>query len=52
LELGVGVTVACVDPGTLEHVEYRKADGKNWEEWFKRSDITGFSEGKAEAAAE
>ncbi|KAF8688345.1 hypothetical protein HU200_042307 [Digitaria exilis] len=31
---GVAVTVACVDPNTLRHVEYRKADGKNWEEWF------------------
>lgn len=51
---GVAVTVACVDPGTLEHVEYRKADGRNWEEWFERrgSDIAGFSKGKPEAAAE
>ena len=47
---GVAVTVACVDPGTLRHVEYRKADGRNWEEWFERSRIAGFSKGKAEAA--
>ncbi|XP_062193880.1 uncharacterized protein LOC133897247 [Phragmites australis] len=46
---GVAVTVACVDPGTLAHVEYRRADGRNWEDWFARSDIAGFS--KAEAAA-
>jgi hypothetical protein len=32
---GVAVTAACVDPGTLRHVEYRKADGKNWEQWFE-----------------
>lgn len=49
---GVAVTVACVDPGTLGHVEYRKADGRNWEEWFERSGIAGFSEGKADATAE
>ncbi|CAN6217579.1 unnamed protein product [Urochloa humidicola] len=50
---GVAVTVGCVDPGTLTHVEYRKADGRNWEEWFERSNIAGFSKGKAgEAAAE
>ncbi|CAL5081352.1 unnamed protein product [Urochloa decumbens] len=48
---GVAVTVACVDPGTLTHVEYRKADGKNWEEWFERSQIGGFSKGKPEEAA-
>ncbi|KAG2643299.1 centromere protein V-like [Panicum virgatum] len=48
---GVAVTVACVDPGTLRHVEYREADGRNWEEWFERSRIAGFSKGdKAEAA--
>ncbi|CAN6174241.1 unnamed protein product [Urochloa humidicola] len=45
---GVAVTVACVDPGTLRHVEYRKADGRNWEEWFERSNIAGFSKGEAE----
>ncbi|GJM98873.1 hypothetical protein PR202_ga15920 [Eleusine coracana subsp. coracana] len=33
---GVSITVACVDPGTLEHVEYKHADGKNWEAWFAR----------------
>ncbi|ONM21719.1 Centromere protein V [Zea mays] len=49
---GVAVTVACVDPGTLGHVEYQKADGRNWEEWFERSGIAGFSEGKADATAE
>ncbi|TVU09478.1 hypothetical protein EJB05_42953, partial [Eragrostis curvula] len=31
---GVAITVACVDAGTLAHVEYRHVDGKNWEEWF------------------
>ncbi|KAL6846603.1 hypothetical protein ACP4OV_024051 [Aristida adscensionis] len=27
----VTVVVACVDPGTLEHVQYEHFDGKNWE---------------------
>lgn len=44
---GVAVTAACVDPGTLAHVEYRHADGRNWEKWFSRSDISDFSKPKA-----
>ncbi|KAL5200843.1 hypothetical protein ABZP36_035197 [Zizania latifolia] len=47
---GVAITVACVDPGTLAHVEYRHADGRNWEEWFARSDISDFSKEEAPAA--
>jgi len=35
---------------TLKHVEYRKFDGRNWEDFFKHSDISQFSKGKAEAA--
>ncbi|KAJ1279722.1 hypothetical protein BS78_04G177000 [Paspalum vaginatum] len=46
---GVAVTVACVDPGTLEGVEYREADGRNWEEWFQRSHSQ--SQGNREEAA-
>ncbi|CAN6204395.1 unnamed protein product [Urochloa humidicola] len=49
---GVAVTVACVDPGTLAHVEYRKADGRNWEEWFGRSNIAGMSKGEAGGGGE
>ncbi|GJN34066.1 hypothetical protein PR202_gb22703 [Eleusine coracana subsp. coracana] len=44
---GVAVTVACVDPGTVAHVEYRHFDGKNWEDMFKRSDISNFSKAAA-----
>ncbi|KAG8056672.1 hypothetical protein GUJ93_ZPchr0002g23648 [Zizania palustris] len=47
---GVAITVACVDPGTLAHVEYRHADGRNWEEWFARSNISDFSKEEAPAA--
>jgi hypothetical protein len=47
---GIAVTAACVDPGTLAHVEYRKADGKNWEKWFEKSDISEFSKPAAAAA--
>ncbi|XP_047046292.1 centromere protein V-like [Lolium rigidum] len=49
---GIAVTAACVDPGTLAHVEYRKADGKNWEKWFEKSDISEFSKPAAASAAE
>ncbi|MBA0681037.1 hypothetical protein Goari_012699, partial [Gossypium aridum] len=28
---GIAVTLACLDPGTLSHVEIRNFDGKNWE---------------------
>lgn len=45
---GIAVTVACVDPGTLAHIEYKKADGRNWEKWFDRSDISEFSKSMAE----
>ncbi|TVU09464.1 hypothetical protein EJB05_42937, partial [Eragrostis curvula] len=48
---GVAVTVACVDAGTLAHVEYKNFDGKNWEGMYERSDISKFSK-EAAAAAE
>ncbi|KAL6641748.1 hypothetical protein ACP70R_019929 [Stipagrostis hirtigluma subsp. patula] len=44
---GVSVKVACVDPGTLAHVEYRRFDGRNWEASFARSEIAGFSKASA-----
>ncbi|GJM98871.1 hypothetical protein PR202_ga15918 [Eleusine coracana subsp. coracana] len=34
-------------PGTVAHVEYRHFDGKNWEDMFKRSDISNFSKAAA-----
>ncbi|XP_006661199.2 centromere protein V [Oryza brachyantha] len=48
---GVAITVACVDPGTLSHVEYRHADGRNWEKWFAGSGISGFSKPQEAAPA-
>uniref|UniRef100_M8CCJ1 Uncharacterized protein n=1 Tax=Aegilops tauschii TaxID=37682 RepID=M8CCJ1_AEGTA len=44
---GVAVTAACVGAGTLAHVEYRKADGRNWEQWIEASGISEFSKPKA-----
>ncbi|KAI3910080.1 hypothetical protein MKW92_015046 [Papaver armeniacum] len=31
---GVALTVNCVDPGTLKHIEVKHVDGKNWEKIF------------------
>ncbi|MCL7029821.1 hypothetical protein MKW94_028325, partial [Papaver nudicaule] len=28
---GIAVTVNCVDPGTLTHVEIKQFDGRNWD---------------------
>ncbi|ERM95890.1 hypothetical protein AMTRI_Chr04g248160 [Amborella trichopoda] len=40
---GIAVTVKCVDPGTLRHVEIRDFDGQDWEGSYARSDIVSFS---------
>ncbi|XP_051140262.1 uncharacterized protein LOC127257827 [Andrographis paniculata] len=40
---GVGVTVGCVDHGTLKHVEVRDFDGENWESSYEQSGISTFS---------
>ncbi|GMJ11903.1 hypothetical protein like AT5G16940 [Hibiscus trionum] len=40
---GIAVTLKCLDPGTLSHVEIRHADGKNWEKFFEESDIASES---------
>eukprot|EP00249_Psilotum_nudum_P017632 c26418_g1_i1 orf=649-1074(-) len=40
---GIAVTVNCVDPGTITHVEVRKYDGKNWERSYAESHIAKFS---------
>ncbi|CAA0836809.1 carbon-sulfur lyases [Striga hermonthica] len=40
---GVGVTVKCVDSGTLKNVEIRQFDGQNWESSFVQSDISSYS---------
>lgn len=40
---GVGVTVHCLDEGTVEAVEYRAFDGQKWEDFFGKSGISQFS---------
>ncbi|KAG0456676.1 hypothetical protein HPP92_024464 [Vanilla planifolia] len=40
---GVAVTVKCVDDGTLSDVEFKKYDGKNWENSFKQTSIAAYS---------
>lgn len=43
---GIAVTVACVDPGTLKHVEIKTYDGKNWEKSYGQTAISSFSKFK------
>ena len=31
---GYAITVACIDPGTIEKVLVEKVDGQNWEKFF------------------
>ncbi|KAK9091453.1 hypothetical protein Sjap_024630 [Stephania japonica] len=40
---GIAVTVKCVDPGTLKHVEIRQFNGTKWEDSFVQSSIASFS---------
>ncbi|KAF5177849.1 centromere protein V, partial [Thalictrum thalictroides] len=40
---GIAVTLACVDPGTLAHVEIKHFDGNNWETSYQHSSIASFS---------
>lgn len=40
---GVGVTLNCIDPGTITHVEKRTYDGKNWDSAYSQSEISSFS---------
>ncbi|XP_074294325.1 uncharacterized protein LOC141622166 [Silene latifolia] len=40
---GVAVTLACVDPGSIDHVEIVCADGRNWEEFYSQSGISACS---------
>ena len=37
---GIAVTLACVDPGTLSHVEIRSFDGRNWEDSYAQTGIS------------
>ncbi|MBA0694035.1 hypothetical protein Goari_004369 [Gossypium aridum] len=36
---GIAVTFACLDPGTLSHVEIQNFNGKNWENFYNQSGI-------------
>lgn len=40
---GYAVTVRCVDPGTLSHVEIKQFDGKNWERSYDQTGIVSCS---------
>lgn len=40
---GIAVTFRCVDPGTLNHVEIKQFDGRNWEDSYGKSGITSCS---------
>jgi len=40
---GIGVTVNCVDAGTIKHVEFKDYDGKNWDESYEKSGIESLS---------
>ncbi|CAN6484738.1 unnamed protein product [Victoria cruziana] len=40
---GIAVTVSCVDPGTLTHVEIRHFDGRNWDASYEETSISSFS---------
>ncbi|WOL13949.1 hypothetical protein Cni_G22729 [Canna indica] len=40
---GIAVTLSCVDPGTLKHMEVRYYDGMNWESSYEKSHISSFS---------
>lgn len=40
---GVGVTVGCVDDGTIDFVEVRPFDGRNWDYSYQTSNIAACS---------
>lgn len=40
---GYGVTIYCIDPGTVHSVDVKTFDGANWEESFKSSGISKLS---------
>ncbi|KAJ7964457.1 centromere protein V [Quillaja saponaria] len=40
---GVAITLRCVDPGTLTHVEIKKFDGRNWESSYNGTGISSCS---------
>ena len=40
---GIAITVACIDAGTLDTVEERTFDGRNWESAFAATGIAACS---------
>lgn len=49
---GIAVTIACIDPGTVESVEVKQFDGRNWEASAAATGIAACSVVAAEAAPE
>ncbi|ETW08527.1 hypothetical protein H310_01090 [Aphanomyces invadans] len=40
---GVAVTIACITPGTVTHVDIQQYDGQNWETSYVSSGIAKYS---------
>lgn len=40
---GIAITIRCVDPGTLSHVEIKQYDGRNWESSYGQTEIASCS---------
>ncbi|RLN53979.1 hypothetical protein BBJ28_00005700 [Nothophytophthora sp. Chile5] len=40
---GYAVTVACIDPATIESIRTETFDGQNWEQFYATSDIAKYS---------
>jgi len=43
IHTGYGVTVHCLDPGTVSEVQVKKFDGEHWEDFIEGSGITELS---------
>ncbi|KAI3910081.1 hypothetical protein MKW92_015047 [Papaver armeniacum] len=40
---GIAVTINCVDPGTVTHVEVKPFDGRNWDRSYRQTSIASCS---------
>jgi hypothetical protein len=40
---GVGVNARCLDPETIEDINIKPFDGKNWERYYPKGQAEGFS---------
>ena len=36
---GIAVTIACIEPGTVDSVDIQTYDGQNWEKSYKETSI-------------